>query len=141
MSNNEMINHKGIIEKIDNNKAFVKIIVQSACATCKVKTICTLSDTKEKIIEVNITDPEKYKTGQNVVVSMYNYLGIKALFLGYIFPFIILLATLITLSLLNFNELFAGIFSIVILIPYYLILYFYRNKLKRTFSFSIKPLT
>jgi len=47
--------------------------------------------------------------------------------------------SLIILTLLNFSELFAGLFSIGILAPYYLVLYLLKNKLSKTFKFTISP--
>lgn len=133
------ITHIGIIEEINNNIVFVKIIVSSACASCKVKSYCSITEMKEMLVEVNIKNSFEYKKGQNVVISMKNSLGGMALFLAYILPFIIMFSSLIILTLSHYNELFAGLFSIGILIPYFLLLYVLRNKLKKKFTFSLRP--
>jgi sigma-E factor negative regulatory protein RseC len=70
---------------------------------------------------------------------MKKSLGGKAVLLAYIIPFIIMMLSLIILTLLNFSELFAGLFSIGILAPYYLVLYLLKNKLSKTFKFTISP--
>ena len=45
------IYHSGIISEINKEKILVSIISHSACASCKVKGMCNVSEMKEKIIE------------------------------------------------------------------------------------------
>jgi len=58
--------------------------------------------------------------------------------LGYIIPFLIVLVTLIVSLNLIGNEGIAGLISVGILVPYYLILYFNRDSLKSAFRFRIR---
>ncbi len=133
------ITHQGIVEQIKNNTIFVKIIVSSACAICKAKSLCSVNDFKEMLVDINVNNASIYKPGQTVTVKMKKSLGGKAVLLAYIIPFIIMMLSLIILTLLNFSELFAGLFSIGILAPYYLVLYLLKNKLSKTFKFTISP--
>ena len=48
------IYHSGIISEINKEKILVSIISHSACASCKVKGMCNVSEMKEKIVEVII---------------------------------------------------------------------------------------
>ena len=48
------------------------------------------------------------------------------------------MAVLIVLTLLEIGELKAGLFALLSIIPYYLVIYLFRNRMKRTFTFSIK---
>ena len=74
----------------------------------------------------------------NVVVLMKKSMGYGALFLGYVFPFILVITVLIILAALPVTELIAGLGSLAILIPYYLVLYFFRNRISNKFEFSVK---
>jgi sigma-E factor negative regulatory protein RseC len=57
---------------------------------------------------------------------------------GYLLPFIIVLITLIVSSSLTNNEITAGLLALLVLIPYYITLYFYRNYLKKVFKFEVE---
>ena len=46
------IEHEGIITGISESHIFVRIIQHSACAGCHAASLCTTTDQKEKIIEV-----------------------------------------------------------------------------------------
>lgn len=130
--------HPGTIESIDGEKVFVRILSQSACSTCHAKGACSVSEIEEKIIEVEDHRTVSWKPGQQVMVMMEQSLGMKAVFLGYLLPLIVLVASVIIfLSILN-NEGLAALLSLLMLVPYYLVLYFFRERLKKKFSFRIE---
>ena len=139
MNNIEIIEHDGKIYNIDENYIFVKILSASACSGCHAKSFCPVSDLKEKIIQINKKDNNsEYKIGDNIIVYMKKSLGKKAVFLGYILPFIILFLSLMSFIFITNNEGLSGLLSLCLLIPYYLIIYFNRDKLNKTFNFQIK---
>lgn len=135
--NHSNIKHAGEIVKIENNAIKVKIISASACSACHAKGACSASESTDKIIEVYSNESSKYTIGESVNVSMRKELGLKAVALGYLVPFIILLFSLFTLMNFTQNELLSGLLSIAIVIPYFILLYLFRNKLQKTFSFYI----
>jgi len=65
-------------------------------------------------------------------------MGKRAVFLGYILPFIVLLATLIISLNLFDDEGIAGLIAFGILIPYYFILYLFKDKLRNSFEFRLR---
>lgn len=130
--------HLGIVVRCEDNCVLVRIESQSACASCQTKSICNLSDLQEKIIEVQHANPSKYKPGEVVTINMTTSMGNKALWLGYLLPFVIVMVSLFLFSYLTGSELQAGLISLLLLLPYYLILYAMRNKLKNTFRFEIE---
>lgn len=130
--------HPGIIESIHDDKVSVRILSQSACSACHAKSACTMADIQEKIIEVS-PDPDKHwKPGEQVMVSMEESLGKKAVILGYVLPLIVLLGSIVLFLSLLKNEGVAALISIFMLAPYYLGLYFFRKKLHKEFSFRIQ---
>lgn len=132
------IEHTGRIKEKQGNKLIVSIIPNSACAACDAKGICSESSTTEKLIEV--TDfTGNYKVGETVDVFYAQSLGFRALFLGYVLPFLILLVTLIISFSITRHEGISGLLSLAVLVPYYAILYFTKDKIRKTFSFQIKP--
>lgn len=138
MNEFEQIEHEGFVTEIKSNKMKISILSQSSCASCKVKGACVVSDTEEKIIDVFIDNSNLYKIGEKVQVYYKQSLGFRALFLAYVLPFLILLFTLIITLSVSENEVISGLLAFAVLVPYYLILYFNKNKLKNTFSFSVK---
>jgi len=73
---------------------------------------------------------------ERVDVILKKTLGLKAVFWAYVFPFILMFFTLIIAS--NFlKEWLAGLLSLFVLIPYYLILNFLKASLKDAFKVSV----
>lgn len=140
MTAKEEIKHSGIITRIENNIVYVEILAKSACASCRLNKVCGSDDLKEKIIEVANTE-EEYTIGENVDVCISEKMGFKALFYGYLFPFFVVLATLLICYAFTNKEGLSGILSIASLAPYYLILSRFRKKLKNTFQFNIHKKT
>ncbi|MCG8567874.1 MAG: SoxR reducing system RseC family protein [Desulfobacterales bacterium] len=140
MSNNAAaITHPGIIEEIGEDHISVKILSQSACASCHAKGACTMADMEEKTIRVSATDSQEWKPGQNVDVQMKKSLGPKAVLMGYVYPFLIVVIGLVLFSGILPSEGMAGLASLALLIPYYGFIYLIREKLQKTFTFEIKP--
>jgi len=132
----ESIEHDGIVQKTDGQSVFVKISSASACTGCHAEKLCNLSAAEEKLVEVK--GDYKLYPGDNVTVLMKKSMGYTALFMGYVFPLILVVSVLIILASIKVPEIIAGTGSLGILIPYYLALYFFRNRISKKFTFSIK---
>lgn len=133
------IEHSGIVKKLADDSIIVSIVKNTGCVSCQAKESCNLSETEEKEIEVK-QNSSSSSVGEKVLVYYNQSLGFRALFLAYVLPFIIVLLVLITLSLIGLSESVAGLISLGSLLPYFLLLYFTKNKQKKTFSFSIKKI-
>jgi len=136
MGTSKEIKHPGVITSIDSSKIKVNITTYSACFSCRAKGICSISDVKDKIVEIPKT--AGFSVGQEVQVILHQTQGFKALYLGYVQPFIVVLITLIITSSLSRNEILAGLISLGALALYYLVLYFYKEKIRNKFTFAIK---
>lgn len=132
----EKVLHTGIIQEVSENKLTVVIVNASACSACHAKGACLASDMKEKEIEIHRFSGNYYP-GQQVNIVGHTSQGYKAAFYGYLLPFLLVFITLILTISLTKREALSGILSLVILIPYYAILYLFRNRLKRSFEFEI----
>jgi len=131
------ISHKGFIESVHNDLVKVRITSMSACSACHAKGACNASDQEEKIIDAQ-ANGKSYKVGDWVTVWAKESMGFKALFLGYLLPFLLVLTTLIIGTSLQLAETKAGLISLAVLIPYYTVLYFTRDTVKKSFIFEIK---
>jgi sigma-E factor negative regulatory protein RseC len=136
MSKSSAISHQGVIKKIDNNFVTVVITSKSACASCHAEGVCSMSGQKEKVID--IAGNYNLKEGDSVTVLMEKSLGYAAIMLGYLIPFVIVVATLVVFLALKFKESYAGIFALLSVFPYYLCLLLYKKKINNKFVFSLK---
>jgi len=136
----ESINHNGRIEKIEGDTVFVRIIQQSACSGCHAKGMCSASDQKEKVIEVNDPNSDRFHINEEVTLCGQSSLGLQAVLLAFVLPLIIVVAAIVAGTYLQWDETTSGLTGLLLLVPYYCILYFLREKLKRKFIFTLKKL-
>jgi sigma-E factor negative regulatory protein RseC len=134
----DTIIHPGIIENIDGDKVFVKILSQSACGSCHAKNMCNVAEVEEKIIEADFNPSGNYHKGDQVMVRMEESLGRKAVLMGYGLPFVILIGSVIVFLAILKNEGLAALLSILMLVPYYFTLYLLRKRLQKEFRFRIE---
>jgi sigma-E factor negative regulatory protein RseC len=138
MKNEETISHEGIVTKITDDELEIKILAQSACAACHAKSACGMGEQAEKILTVPRPKGKDFTLNQKVNVRMAIGQGNKAAILAYLIPIILLLAVLFACLGLGINEGLAALISIITLIPYYIILYLKRDKLKNQFLYIIE---
>lgn len=136
MNTSVCFEQKGIIESVNDNRITVRIDRGSACGHCSAQGLCNLAESTERIIEVN-NSTQLFSIGEWVQVTMSRSMGNKAILLGYFIPFVLFISTLLILSAYGLPEWITGLVSLLILIPYFIILYIFRERLRRTFSFSI----
>ncbi len=136
MQQKQTIGHSGVVQSVNGRSVDVRIVSHPACIGCAASNICDVSESQEKIIradtELNVA------VGEKVDVLMSQAQGFRALFLGYLLPFLLILFLLITLTALGIKELIAGLIAIGSLLPYYLMIYRQRARIDKNFSFSIK---
>jgi sigma-E factor negative regulatory protein RseC len=132
----EPICHKGKVQSIGYNSVIVSISAATACSGCHAEGGCTLSGKEEKLIEVE--GSYNVARGDNVTILMNQSMGFAALFLGYLFPLFSVVIMLIILTSLGISELISGIVSLGILIPYYMVLFLFRKRINKKFTFTLK---
>jgi len=126
----------GVVESIGDDYIKVRIHNESACSMCYSKGVCTSLGSGERTIEVEPDNRHPVKQGDTVDIQMVSTSGFMAVLFGYVLPFVLLLGTLLAVS--NFmSEVLAALLSIGILIPYYLLLYLFKNKMRRYFRFTL----
>ena len=138
MSNTETISHEGIVTKISDDELEIKILAQSACAACHAKSACGMGEQAEKILTVPRPKSKDFALNQKVNVKMAIGQGNKAAILAYLIPIVLMLAVLFICLGLGLNEGVSALISIIALIPYYIILYLQRDKLKKRFEYTIE---
>ena len=132
------ISHSGIIDSIEGDRVKVRIVQTAACAACKVASHCNAAESKVKIVEVFCCDTARYKMGQEVVVSTSKEVANKALILGFGLPFLLLVGMLIIVLRVSGSEGMAALAALGSLVPYYMILWLLKEKIRQQVSFRIE---
>ena len=132
------ISHSGIVETVTEACVRVRILQTSACAACKVAGHCNASESKEKIVDVFCRDAAKYETGQEVTVWASKDVANKALLLGFGLPFLLLLGVLVAVLYFTDNEGLAALAALSSLIPYYFLLWLWRDSIRQKISFHLE---
>lgn len=135
------IKHLGVVDNIDNGKIKVRIIQTSACSSCKMSGNCNASESKEKIVDVYDNNLHGLKKGDEVVVVASQQTGLLAVLLSSVIPLFILIVVLAVAFVVTESELYAALFSLCSLVPYYFVLYCVREKIRVKLSFHIDPLS
>ena len=134
----ESVSHKGKIVRITPQQTTVSILQHAACGECHAAGLCGMAELAQKTVEVP-TDPyASYAVGDEVEVVLKASMGLKAVWLCYAIPLVILLGVVDGLLALGLAEVPAGLAGLAAIGLYYMGLYLFRDKLKNEYIFTIK---
>ena len=108
MSSNSEISHRGRIVSITPEVTTVEIVSESACAACHAKGLCSLGDSTVKQVELPTRGWDNYSVGQEVSVVLRASMGHKAVWLAYVIPLVVMVASLLLTLSAGGSELLAG---------------------------------
>ena len=131
------VSHEGIVTNIKGDDVEIKILSKSACVSCNIKTACNMSEMQEKIITIAAPKNKELSIGQEVKVSIALGQANKAVIFAYVIPSIILISMIFILNFFKIDEGINALISIGTLVPYYLILFLFKDKIKRNFEYEI----
>lgn len=134
---NNIITHSGVIDKIDGRHITVRIVQTSACSACKASGYCNASETKVKLVDVYDSDTGGRRVGDAVTISADVNTGYRAVAWGFGIPLVIFMATIFAVYLLTGDDALAALLGIASLIPYYILLYLLRNKIRERLTFEL----
>ena len=134
----DIIKHRGRVEKVEGSHVVVRIVQTSACSACSIKGHCNASESKEKLIDVFEVNAS-YQIGEEVVLLGTTSMGMQAVLLAFGVPLVILIVALgVTMHLTDGNALVSSLVGLLSIVPYYFAIHFNKDKLKKTFSFTIE---
>lgn len=134
----EQIAHKGRVLSVTPETTIVSIVSRAACAECHASSLCGLSELKEKKIEVQTPPSATYREGDEVEVVLKGSMGLKAVWIAYVIPLIVLLVVALGLSALGAGELVCGASAVVAVAAYYFVIWLLRDRLENEYVFTIK---
>ena len=138
MAKKNEIRPTGKIIEITPEYTTVEIVVSSACSSCHSKSLCGMSEDKEKVIMVP-TDPYAlHKVGDEVEVMTKMSMGMKAVWISYVIPLAVLMILILTLSSFIDSQAICGLASIGGVAVYYFVIWLLRSRLETEFMFYLK---
>lgn len=132
------IYHDGKIIEITPEFTSVEIISSSACSQCHAKGLCGFSEEESKVVMVPTSPYTERKVGDTVTLALKQTMGLKAVWISYVIPLIILMILVLSLSSVIDNEVWTGLTAIGGVALYYLVIWLLRDRLKNEFVFYIK---
>lgn len=134
----EQVSHKGRIIRMTPQTTTVAIEQHAACSSCHAAGLCGMADVAEKAVEVPADPYASYQVGDEVEVVLKASMGMKAVWLAYFIPLLVLLGVILLLVALGVGEVAAGLCGIGAVAVYYLLLWLLRDRLRNEYVFTIK---
>lgn len=134
----EEIRHRGKIVDIDPVVTKVEILRTSACSACHAKELCGFSEEEKRIVDVATSGFDPHQIGEEVTLCMKKSMGMKAVWIAYVIPLVILVISVLVLSAFGLGELAMGLGAIAAVALYYVVILCFRDRLSNEFIFYIK---
>lgn len=117
------ISHTGRIVSIDPMVTKVEIIRSSACGECHARALCGYAEDQVKIVDVPTNAFDFFEVGQQVQVCLKRSMGMKAVWISYVIPLIVMMIVILLLNALGAGELATGLAGIGAVALYYIALF------------------
>ena len=130
--------HTGKVVSMTPLTTTVQIVSHAACSECHAAGVCGLSEYTEKAIEVPTSPSATYGVGDEVKVVLKATMGLKAVWLAYFLPLVVLLGVALGLIALGVSEVVAGFAGLGAVALYYGVLWLLRDRLRNEYVFTIK---
>lgn len=136
------IKHKAKVLEMTPDFTTVEIVVSSACSECHAKGLCGISEEEQKVISLP-TDPyATYNVGDEVELCTKRTMGMKAVWISYVIPLMVLMILILSLSKVfaayEQSEVIAGLGALAGVAVYYFVIWLLRGRLNNEFVFYIK---
>lgn len=132
------VSHPGVVVGINDKEIVIEILSSSMCGSCGIKSACGMSEMQEKRVTVPKPDDREFIVGQPVSIIMNTSQGNKAALFAYFIPAFLLVTIIVILSNLSVKEWLAALIGIGVIAVYYIILSFFKEKLKSEFKYEIR---
>lgn len=139
MIETEYIEHQAIVVGINSvsNSLKVRIDDKEECGDCPAASVCGQNGETSNEVMVEVPDASIYHIDDFVTIRGTEHLHRKAIMYATVFPCIILVAVMVGIYLLTFNQLAAALSGIGIMILFFIILWAFRNKIAHEFTFTV----
>lgn len=135
----DVIKHTGVVEAINGNNCYVRILQHSACSGCSAQRLCNSSESKEKIITV-LLNGEDVLVGETVNIEGTVVQGLRAVYICYMIPLVLLIVS-VYLGVRLSGDMLGVILSLGVLAIYFVVLYLFRNSIGEHFAFTLHKIS
>ena len=132
------VSHPGVVVGITDKDLEIEILSSNSCGSCGIKSACGMSEMQEKRVVVPKPEDKEFIVGQPVSINMNTKQGNKAALFAYFIPAFLMVAIIMILSNLSVKEWLSALIGIGVVAVYYVILYFFRDKLRNEFTYEIR---
>lgn len=127
-----------MVVEVTSSRISVQMEILEACSSCSAKSVCGNGGSAEqRIVSVKPQIGVDFKVGDKVLISMEKKMGYTAVLFAYVFPFVILMATLLGLNMLGVNEITAGLISLSAMFLYFAVIMSLRKRIETNINFKI----
>lgn len=130
--------HKGRIVSITPELISVEIVSEDACSSCHAKEFCSAGSEKTRLVEVQSVPG--YGLGEEVNLVMKRSMGMKAVWIAYVIPLIVLVLSILAFFESGVPETLSGLLGLGLVAVYYFVVFLFRNRLKNEYSFIIRKI-
>lgn len=131
------IHRDGVVESVRGNRIAVRVARASACGGCKVSDHCNASQCRNTVVYVYSSAASTYNIGDPVTLSGTTSMAFRSVLIGFGVPLLLLMVAAPLLLAVTGRESIAAVGALATLIPYYIILYFLKDKIGRTVVLQI----
>lgn len=133
------VRHEGVVQSIDGNHVTVQIVQTSACASCGVRNACNAAESQCKMIDAWTALPTQFRVGEAVSVVGSYRASMKATFLAFGLPLLLLLVS-VFVNRFILDDVLSVLVALGVLAVYYFVLWLIRKKLNDQFVFTLEKL-
>ena len=137
MAETNEISHKRRGVSVSNDSLTVEIVSSSACSSCKAASMCAMSESAVKHVDVRPVAGEKYDVGDEVEVLLSPSMGLKAVLFAYFLPVVLLMAVCVPMSFAGCGALLSGGAGLAAMALYYVVLHFFKDGIEKEYEFRI----
>ena len=137
MSSSSEIRHVGKVIDTVPGAVTVEIVSESACSACHAKGLCGVSESKTKTVRVSVGMDESFNVGDPVSVVLSASMGHKAVWICYVIPLVVLVASLLAALRLGLGELGAGLAAMAAVSVYYFAVWLLRDRIEKEYIFKL----
>ncbi len=133
------IDHSAVVVSVDPSSNTVKLRVNDAseCGSCPASNLCRGNGEPSNLITVVTPHASTYRPDDIVTVRGTEQMHHRAIMYATVLPCIALVAVMVGVYLLTFNQLMAALCGLGTTVLFFIILWAMRNKIAHEFHFEI----
>ncbi len=136
----EYIEHEAVVVSTMPEKNIVKVRINDAdeCGSCPAAALCGTANAKaDNLVDIHTNHARDFRKNDIVTIRGTERMHRKAIMYATVFPCIALVAVMVAVYLVTFDQLAAALSGVGSMILFFIILWAARNKVAHEFSFEI----